>query len=38
MQRLLAGTRLLQRMYLRAQVIGAQEVVRDAQASGGVAL
>jgi len=38
MQRLLARTGLFERMDLRAQVIGAQEVVRDAQAPGWVAL
>jgi hypothetical protein len=38
MQRLLAGARLLDRMDFRPQVIGAQVIVRDAQASGRVAL
>jgi hypothetical protein len=34
----LALARLLDRMDLRAQVVGAQEVVGDAQAAGGVPL
>jgi hypothetical protein len=37
MQSELALARLLDRMDLRAQVVGAQEVVRDPQASCGVA-
>jgi hypothetical protein len=36
MQRALGGIRFLDRVQLRAQVIRAQEIVRDAQASGGV--
>jgi hypothetical protein len=38
MQRTLGIVRFLDRMHFRAQVIRAQVVVRDAQASGGVAL
>ena len=38
MQRLLARTGLFERMHLRPQVVGAQKIVRNAQASGRVAL
>jgi hypothetical protein len=37
MQRLLARARLLERMYFGPQVVRAQVIIRDAQASGRVA-
>jgi hypothetical protein len=37
MQRLLSRTGFFERVHLRAQVIGAQEVIRDAQAPGWIA-
>jgi hypothetical protein len=37
MQLALGLVRLLDRMHFGAQVIGAQKIVRDAQASGGIA-